>query len=1061
MKIDVNFDKLQHIVHIADVHIRLFRRHEEYEIVFDRLYKDIRSKQLKNFVIVLAGDIVHAKTDMSPEMIEVTSAFLRNIADIAPTILIAGNHDCNLANPNRLDSLTPIVNNLGHPSLYYLKDSGVAYVADTAFAVCSIFDSPDHWPTADELDPEVAHKIALYHGPVHGATTDTGFIITNEHVRIKSFNGFDMVLLGDIHRFQCLQNYSETFSRPIIQYAGSLVQQNHGESLTGHGWCLWDVPDRTVELHEIENDFGYVTVEVVNGTYALPPKLPKNIRMRLFTGDLTPTEANNLISTLKSNYNIIELSVNKHRTKKSIVRTSNIKLKELADLSDVNTQNELISDWISRNDHTVTASDLETILSINRELNTKVSHDDQSRNIHWKPIKFTFDNMFSYGEHNEINFDSMKGIYGIFAPNASGKSSIMDSLMFCLYDKTPRAFKGDHILNNRKDKFQCELIFEINDEIYGISRVGTRKKNGDVKVDVDFWKMENSTRISLNAEDRRTTNAIIRNYVGSYEDFVMTTMSGQLGTSLFIDKSHSERKDLLNQFMGLNIFDKLNELANVESKEINALLKRFKKLELTDAVTAITTELNESKTKLEFTTHQVKELELKRDALIEKSTELQQKKLSVPAVSLSITELTQHLNKSKAALKEKEEQLFLIDTSIEKAESEREVVSQDLEQYDLVTLKQSIDKIRSLEVLLIPHNANIRHLSTKIEGSIHLRSKLQAYEYNPTCTVCEKNNKSVIEELNTVNSELDQLYANKLIEEGIVTEILKNIEELADDKDDYNNAQTLTERLNKINQSLENFKIRKETYLSDQYMLKYVINSTKNEIEIHNEHANAIAHNDELNNQINGLINPEIVSIKMQLLDKEKVVRTLIGDVKVLETKLEELFLKLKEVNELEAKQRIYSLYMGAIGRDGIPYEIIGKTIPLLEDEINAMLSQIVEFRVGLEVDGKNINSRISYDDERIWPLENGSGMERFVSGLAIRVALLNASNLPKPNLLVIDEGFAALDADHLNSIQTLFNMMKPQFDFMIIISHLESMRDMVDHIIEIKKEDGYSSINI
>jgi DNA repair exonuclease SbcCD ATPase subunit len=300
-----------------------------------------------------------------------------------------------------------------------------------------------------------------------------------------------------------------------------------------------------------------------------------------------------------------------------------------------------------------------------------------------------------------------------------------------------------------------------------------------------------------------------------------------------------------------------------------------------------------------------------------------------------------------------------------------------------------------------------------------------------------------------------------LIEEGIVTEILKNIEELADDKEDYNNAQTLTERLSKIDQSLENFKIRKETYLSDQYMLKYVINSTKNEIEIYNENANIIEHNNALNNQINGSINPEIMSIKMQLLDKEKAIRTLIGDVKVLETKLEDLHLKLKEVDELEAKARIYSLYMDAIGRDGIPYEIIGKTIPLLEDEINALLAQIVEFRVSLEVDGKNINSRISYDDERIWPLENGSGMERFVSGLAIRVALLNASNLPKPNLLVIDEGFAALDAEHLNSIQTLFNMMKPQFDFMIIISHLESMRDMVDHIIEIKKEDGYSSINI
>jgi DNA repair exonuclease SbcCD nuclease subunit len=115
MIINVPFEKLRHVVHMADIHVRLFRRHEEYEEAFDRLYKDIRSKNLEDFVIVLAGDIVHAKTDMSPEMVEVASKFLKNMADIAPTILIAGNHDCNLANQNRLDALSPIVNNLQHP----------------------------------------------------------------------------------------------------------------------------------------------------------------------------------------------------------------------------------------------------------------------------------------------------------------------------------------------------------------------------------------------------------------------------------------------------------------------------------------------------------------------------------------------------------------------------------------------------------------------------------------------------------------------------------------------------------------------------------------------------------------------------------------------------------------------------------------------------------------------------------------------------------------------------------------------------------------------------------
>jgi len=459
MKIKVPFKKLQHVIHLADIHIRLFRRHDEYEQAFSRLYQDIRDKQLKNFVIVLAGDIVHAKTDMSPEMVEVTSRFLKTISDIAPTIMIAGNHDCNLANTNRMDALTPIVNNLQHPNLYYVRESALVEVADTTFAVCSIFDEQENWPTADEIDEGT--KIALYHGPVHGSTTDANFTITNRHVHVDSFNGYDIVMLGDIHKHQVLKE-----ADPIIVYASSLIQQNHGETLENHGWCLWDIPSKSFEFIPLENDYGYVTLEVHDTKITYPANMPKNARMRLFTGDLENTQVKKIITTLRNNYNIIELSVSKNRFNKTVTRLANA-THDALDLTDVPTQNTLINQWLGRNYSTLDPDVLRAIEKINKDLNGKIAHDDHSRNIHWRPLKFTFSNMFSYGEDNEIDFTDMKGVYGVFAPNASGKSSIMDALMFCLYDKTPRAFKGDHIINNRKDSFECELTFEINNEVFG------------------------------------------------------------------------------------------------------------------------------------------------------------------------------------------------------------------------------------------------------------------------------------------------------------------------------------------------------------------------------------------------------------------------------------------------------------------------------------------------------------------------------------------------------------------------------------------------------------------
>jgi DNA repair exonuclease SbcCD ATPase subunit len=87
------------------------------------------------------------------------------------------------------------------------------------------------------------------------------------------------------------------------------------------------------------------------------------------------------------------------------------------------------------------------------------------------------------------------------------------------------------------------------------------------------------------------------------------------------------------------------------------------------------------------------------------------------------------------------------------------------------------------------------------------------------------------------------------------------------------------------------------------------------------------------------------------------------------------------------------------------------------------------------------------------------SGFERFVSSIAIRVALTNISNLPKSTFLVIDEGFGTLDGNNLPSMNSLFTFLKSNFDFILIISHLDSMKDMVDKTIEIKRDGNFSKV--
>jgi len=232
--------EVDQIFHMADIHVLSVERHKEFLEVFDRLYKDIEKRKTDNSIIVVAGDIIHTKTELSPEQIDLIYKFFNSLSNLADLIIIPGNHDANLKNFDRLDSISPIVDSLRKDNIYYLRDSGVYTFANIQFVHNSVLTKSKFITYKDIEIDESKYQIGLYHNIVHGASTDLGYTFVSENVTTKNFDGMDIVLLGHIHKYQILRKYTDLLrvKKPAIAYPSSLIQRTYGEKLHPHGYLL-------------------------------------------------------------------------------------------------------------------------------------------------------------------------------------------------------------------------------------------------------------------------------------------------------------------------------------------------------------------------------------------------------------------------------------------------------------------------------------------------------------------------------------------------------------------------------------------------------------------------------------------------------------------------------------------------------------------------------------------------------------------------------------------------------------------------------------------------------
>lgn len=1046
---------IQKIYHLADLHIRNLKRHKEYREVFQKFLERVEKDNHQDSIIYLAGDIAHAKTEMSPELVREISWFLTECAKLRETFLITGNHDCNLNNDYRLDVLTPIVENLNNPRIHYLRDTGVYSFQNLTFVVYSILDKKSNWPKASDIEGE--NKICLFHGPVNKAETDVGYTVSSNSFTLDMFDGFDMVMMGDIHKRQ-------NFGIPHIAYAGSMVQQNHGELLEGHGYLLWDVESKTYEEFDIHNDYGYLTIDVVNGEIPqwvfdeIDTKLPKYPRLRL---RFTNTEASVMklkITELKQMFKVSEVTVTRTDTIGQLKTNTKVNKNIVGNVKDVTFQNELIRDYLERQ-FLLDDSDLDKISEFNVDINSRVDDSKTAENIIWTPIQFEFSNMFSYGEGNKVKFENAQGIIGIFAPNASGKSSLFDALSFCIFDKTSRTFLAKNILNNRKDSFECKLHFQIDEVDYYIHRRAKLVSKGTaVKVDVDFWKEEDGITTSLNGEQRRDTNHIIQQYLGTYDDFVLTSLSLQGNNALFIDKSQSERKDILAQFIGVDIFDKLYNNAYEENRENATLIKKFKSDDFTTTLATLETKLmnksDEYKTIQGEITTLKESIETQNSELITLNSQLVQLNSDLDSIENLQNKLGE-LEKKKEGIDAQQEDTNSKLTQLEETQISLE---EKLDGYDEDSINSTFEIYRKQNQELSLLRNDLEKMEIK-EQSLHERLKhIESHKYNPNCEVCLENSESIIKSKEEVKKLLSELLDSKknLVDEieNLTTQIenSKNIERI---HQEFKSLQQEEDKVSREITRLHNSVASLETL---EVKVSSEIEKQKRLIEEYYKNEEQIQINHQLNSQIK-VIKSELNTSKTELDKKDKQLLKVNGEVSTFKSERDGLKKRIKEVEQLEEQHKLYEYYLNALSRDGVSYDLISKALPMIEGEVNNILAQIVEFGMQLEMDGKNINAYIVYDDQK-WSLEMCSGMERFISGLAIRIALINVCNLPRPNFLVIDEGFGTLDNENLTSLYMLFSYLKTQFDFVMIISHIDSMRDVVDSLLEVKKDsEGFSHI--
>jgi DNA repair exonuclease SbcCD nuclease subunit len=559
------------ILHFADIHIKDKCVNEYYKIFKTILFPKLRQIKQNNpnelIVVVIAGDLFHTKIKLTAEEYKQGYWFLENLASLFQTIIIPGNHDCNMNNSKKMDLIVPIADALKKSNnvsvatnLFYWNKTGVytdrILFPNIKFHVWSCIDQkiPD---IKNNIDVEYAN-IALVHHSVGSAIFQNGMKCDdNNYATISQLSNYHLTLLGDIHKHQYL--------KPYIAYPGSLIQQNVGEHPTEHGFIIWDIDNSPNKINIVKNS-QFITVDNPLGNTVK------------FTIKNNKTIKNNDVKTVtKIKEFIIEHSGTElkyiDKLKNSIIsRYPNAKCVQIKDISiyervkmggkyidctgnmsspfDIENK-ENIKEWLECNKTPET--DIDQVLEYYEELLILTAPDtDDSKylkNIRpWKIKYMEWQGLCNYTYDSGINYLDFSTINGnlnaLIGANKSGKSSVIDILVFLLFNRSFKSSCSDLInSNSNSKKYYCKICIKSGNNDYEIIRHGKGTKSI-----VELFR----DGIVISKESIPSTYLFITKYiVGSYENFLNINLAYQGGPE-FISYSSKKQMDYIYKVLKIN-----------------------------------------------------------------------------------------------------------------------------------------------------------------------------------------------------------------------------------------------------------------------------------------------------------------------------------------------------------------------------------------------------------------------------------------------------------------------------------------------------------------------------
>ncbi len=738
------------------------------------------------------------------------------------------------------------------------------------------------------------------------------------------------------------------------------------------------------------------------------------------------------------------------------------------------------------------------------------------------PVNLKLSNFTSYGENPpELGLTKFK-LAAISGLNGAGKSSLLDSITWCVWGASRAGDSSDELIRLGQNEMFVEFSFELDGHLYTVKR--RRSKKGGGSTSLEFWSnshnlTEGTIKVTqqkiidtlhLNFETFSNSSYIRQGHVDEFTNKGPTDRKRILADILGLDhydkleekaKEKSKEAQTQLQLMDYQMLEIEAELSQKQEREKSLSLAEEEKRE-------VESQLRNLETLIRTITERYQKINIQLKTLEEKRTQLENIGKEISNLELQM-ELKERAKQEFQSILEKKEAIEQAYKKLQVLQKKQKVLDEKRSQ--LIKVKDELVGIQKIiKVREEKRTSAINKVEIDIKQSQTQNESLQKQidhlngrkDLCPTCgqPIGERNKKKIIEEsrkeIDKNNKEIEKLKlviekykSTRLPEYKQAIEKEEEIKKLEEEAKDYFEITQHIQKLEKVPEfytKLQQAQTGVQTHQDTLLDLQKMHRTKKEQISKYQQELEKLS-------KIEG----ELLEVRNELTSREQVKQELsqkalelsgrVGEAKQLVSRsiqLEELFeKKQQEKSKLQKDKEVYDELSLAFGKKGIQAMIIENAIPEIEEEANLLLNRLTEGRmqVSLETqretktkvktaDGTKDHATIETldivisDEMGERPYELYSGGETFRVNFAIRLAiskLLANRAGARLQFLVIDEGFGTQDAQGRTRLVEVLDAIKDDYEKILIITHLEELKEEFPIRIEVTKNAVGSTFEI